>query len=290
MRAALTPPRSDAPLSCPLVDVIFSASTGAPSLPMTVNMAVCAPGEYLNSGGTTGRCAQCEAGKYKTSANTDTSCTLCPTGTSQSLTGQAQCDLCPEGRVMQQTGATTCLPCPAGFISTPSRTVCEACLPGTFTPEEAYVECPERDPGPIWTSSGIEIVGVTSIERRNPLTQGNNTCDDATKISRCVLCNPGLVQPNNGSTGCNLCSQQPVSYTVYGQSTCTTCHEGANCSLITQGHGNEFLGSKAGWWSCRSTVWKTASSSSFWAAAAPVRRAPRAMPPPPRPPSPPSSF
>ena len=132
--------------------IVFSSSVGAPSMPMPVEMALCAPGQYLNEQGKV--CAACQAGKYTSSMGNATSCTDCEIGKATSLLGATSCLTCSPGTAAGSAGLTECAACGPGTASV-DPTSCEICPRGT-SPDNDNARCTSCPAGEYSAQPGAE--------------------------------------------------------------------------------------------------------------------------------------
>jgi len=141
-------------------------------------------------------CEVCEAGRY-------------------SVGNSNQCYLCEAGLFKKDSGPENCTTCPIGFVSTPLRTSCSLCDPGTQSDEDTCRDC----------SAGKY--------------ENNYICTDCApgkisseKQSECTPCESGKSQSQAGSTVCESCLAGQFATT--GQRKCTSC---------PLGYGNNAIGS-----------------------------------------------
>jgi len=106
---------------------------------------------------------------------------------------------CPIGSVVRDSA---CVPCPSGTRFEEETMTCEKCPFGTYSTEEAQVEClvcPEVQ----------GRLGVTQSEGSTRMTDCKEQCtpghyyDEITSL--CLPCGIGKFQPESGKFSCNMC-------------------------------------------------------------------------------------
>ena len=218
----------------------------------------CYPGTFSTQEGST-QCKQCPAGTIVSSDRT--SCSSCPAPSytlnnvncitpEPSRPPSDPCSRCKPGFICENS---RCIPCSKGYSwsarSQYGTSVCNFCLPGTFSDEEGLTECKKCPPGtkaagpysqfctscpePSYTLDGITCI---TPEPTRPPTENCNCgpgfyCNDI----RCVPCPRGLYwEPYSSGSGSGFCAYCPLgTFTDQEQSTqCKQCPAGTIASTL----------------------------------------------------------
>ncbi|XP_060568832.1 uncharacterized protein LOC132727392 [Ruditapes philippinarum] len=138
-------------------------------------------------------------GEYRdTASNT---CKKCPIGTYNSEKWVTSCKDCPLGNSTREVGATVITDCrsicPLGQYVGPSN-ACELCPKGTYRSSAATDQCTDCPNGLTTEEEGADS---SSKCRISPCFAGSKYVNN----QRCVECEEGTYQPNNGSFQCIDC-------------------------------------------------------------------------------------
>ena len=192
--------------------LVFESSVASSSTPMTVSMALCQPGEYLDSVAKT--CRDCQPGTFSNTIGA-TVCANCPAGTASAVAKTTQCSPCPSGTQAANPGSTECTVCDVGSHSSADGTSCELCELGKFQDTAGQSVCKNCADGSI-------APGLGSQECQ-PCGPGSYSEPDHRS---CASCSPGYFQDRAGQASCSLCALG--TYTLdAGAVACQQCPPGS---------------------------------------------------------------
>jgi hypothetical protein len=228
----------------------------------------CPPGRFTNQDGLLS-CSACSRGKYNNSYGSSI-CSDCISENSWN-SGGASCEYCSPGKVASLANPLQCSPCGPGTFASAGSSSCVQCLPGTFTRNSASESCQSCPDGRYAPSSGSSSCDLCDSE--NNWNKGGTKCEycpagkfTGSTPTSCSLCSPGRFSrpgatecldcapgkyssvsgagecspcgncyfaKNFGSTTCQLCISQNLTYSTNGVD-CIFCSSGKVLNNVTQ--------------------------------------------------------
>jgi CRP-like cAMP-binding protein len=206
----------------------------------------CDPGKHQAVEGQLA-CTDCKAERFADDEQHAT-CKDCPMGkTTNNMSGSTICSNCALGESTQGKAGSPCVLCPAGFVSSPNRSVCEACPAGwaQADPGKSQCEICDGEKGEIAKAdgTGCELCGrgmKANASRCEPCEGGTSRAEASAK-NTCKICKIGSASRLSDdatsdlatsivdqSTGCTRCNKGTFEYyqDKEGQDVCERCPHG----------------------------------------------------------------